>query len=258
MIMTTCDQPIGWPIELCDVTLQIEGSTILHQLNLCLKPADCPIVLLGKNGAGKSQLLRLLHGLCTPSHGTIHWHGEAKTSQVGLYQHHLLLAAQQMPLRCSVAQYLDLCLRLRDEARHHRRTRHARGILVQQALAQAGLEALAERPARRLSSGQRQCLMLSVANTIDCQTLLLDEPIAHLDPIMAQQVIAMIKGFCQAQRLLIMVSHDGAHIRNLARTIVFLEQGQLLLHMPAQDFFSPQQYLPKAAKIFRDSMNWGT
>ena len=203
-------------------------------------------VILGPNGAGKSLLLRLCHGLIQPSSGTITWTGAEpstrRRSQAMVFQRPVLL-------RRSAAANIRYVLSLQGVPRRQRRT------MVAEALEQAGLLSLAERPARILSSGEQQRLALARAWALKPQVLFLDEPTASLDPAATQAVEALLERIHHTGTKLLMTTHDLGQARRLADEVLFLHHGQLVEQAPASAFFTNPQS-KEAAAFLEGKLLW--
>ena len=131
-------------------------------------------VIMGPNGAGKSLLLRVLHGLISPTTGQVFWQRRpldkvARQAQAMVFQRPVLL-------RRSVRSNLKFALHVRGKKGRERDS------LINRSLAAAGLTALAHRPARVLSGGEQQRLATARALASQPELLFLDEPTSGLDP----------------------------------------------------------------------------
>ena len=194
------------------------GEPLLEAVDIDIRPA-ARIAVMGANGAGKSLLLRLLHGLIRPSAGRILWRGRApdgaaRAAQAMVFQRPVLL-------RRSVAANLRFALKARGLAGAARNRRTA------EALARARLADLAHRPARLLSAGEQQ--RLAVARALACapELLFLDEPTASLDPASSQAVEALIADAQAAGVAVVLVTHDSGQARRLGEELVFLDRGRI-------------------------------
>jgi tungstate transport system ATP-binding protein len=120
--------------------------------------------------------------------------------------------------------------------------------MVDAALQQAGLEGLGSRAARTLSGGQQQRLAIARACMLRPDVLLLDEPTANLDPAAVRGVEELVRAVAAAGTKILMTTHDIAQARRLAADVMFLNDGRLLEHAPAAEFFaSPKD--PAAARF---------
>ena len=183
---------------------------ILHDVSATL---SAPVtVILGANGAGKSQLLRSVHGLTQPSSGQIH----ATADQAMVFQETLVLNR-------SVADNLKFA------------RPGARDSQIQSSLKQVQLSHLADRPAPLLSLGEKQRLAMARALIMQPKLLLLDEPSASLDPQSSQVLESIITELSDVQ--IILVTHSLAQAKRLADEVVFMHQGRLLEQTSAEQFF---------------------
>jgi len=215
------------------------GVAILRDVSLRIA-AGPPLLVIGPNGAGKSVLLRLLHGLLPPTEGRLRWAGSGPKRDAMVFQRPVML-------RRTALANLEYPLALAGLARAERRAR------AEAALAEAGLAALAGRPARRLSGGEQQRLALARAAALGPDLLFLDEPCASLDPAATQAVEAAIRGIAARGCKIVMTTHDLAQARRLAGEVAFLHRGRLLEHAPAAAFFTGPA-APAAAAFLRGEL----
>lgn len=227
----------GQPITLDHVHLTLEGRSILVNITTVLQQSG-RMVILGANGAGKTALLRILHGLQKPSLGTIEWGGQ-KTVATGKQAY---VPAGAIPFRRSVQENILLALRLKNI------TGNAALHSAKQALELCQIEHLAEQPARTLSSGETQKLFLARAWALGAETLLLDEPTANLDPASTASIEGLINDLHHKGVAIFVVTHQIAQARRLADRVLFLDQGQLCEVTEAETFFT--QPKTQAAKAY--------
>lgn len=215
------------PISFRDVSLHVREQPIVTALDLDIGPG-APTVLIGPNGCGKSTLIRLAFGLATADSGRITWGGCAGTDGRRL----ALMAQRPVMLRRSAAGNVAYALAAAGMPRPARATRTAA------LLDQAGLTALAARPARRMSGGEQQRLALARALARDPEVLFLDEPTASLDPAATKQVEDLIAAVAASGVKVVMATHDLGQARRLAGDIVFMAHGRVREHAAAQRFFT--------------------
>jgi tungstate transport system ATP-binding protein len=213
---------------------------LLRIENLCYASGGVPIVdgvsftlyggsrtiVLGANGAGKSVLMRLLHGLLQPASGRI-----ACAARDGSPVVQSMVFQRPVMLRRSAIANLLYALALSKVPPAERRPR------ALEALRRAGLEELAERPARVLSGGEQQRLALARAWAIRPDVLFLDEPTASLDPAATREVESAILGIHEDGTKIVMTTHNLGQARRLADEIVFVHGGRIAEHTPAAEFF---------------------
>jgi tungstate transport system ATP-binding protein len=220
------------------------GVEILRDVALTIT-AGAPTLLIGANGAGKSVLLRLLHGLLRPSAGRVFWAmptEHAARRQAMVFQRPVLL-------RRSVLANTLYPMALAGVAREDRDAR------AEEALALVGLADRADDAARKLSVGQQQRLALARAAALQPELLFLDEPSASLDPAATRAVEEIVLTLAQRGTKIVMTTHDLAQARRLAGDVVFLHRGSVLEQAPAEAFF--QQSASATARAFlRGELVW--
>ena len=222
------------PLEVSNLVYEAGGERLLHNISFRLT-AGTRTVLLGPNGAGKSLVLRLSHGLLTPTMGAVRWGGEARADPARQRRRQAMVFQRPVLLRRSVRGNVEHALMLH---RAPRRERRARADL---ALAQTGLAGLGDRPARALSGGEQQRLTLARAWATTPQVLFLDEPTANIDPAATRAIETLIDGFHTAGAKIIMTTHDLGQAQRVADEILFIHHGRLLEQTPADRFFAAPQ-----------------
>lgn len=181
------------------------------------------VALIGANGSGKSTLLRVLHGLITPSNGSVLRDSGAK--QAMLFQRPYML-------RTSALNNISLGLWIRGAKWSDAREQ----ALI--ALGRVGLGDVALRNARTLSGGQQQRLALARAWSLRPGVLFLDEPTSSLDPHAKREVESLMAEFADAGMTLVFASHNLGQVKRLATRVVYLEHGRVLADLPVQEFFN--------------------
>ncbi len=230
-----------FPLRTRGLGVTLGGHVALAEIDLTLGEG-CRAMVLGANGAGKSVLLRALHGLIAPSSGSIEWAGSRvrPSAQAMLFQRPVMLR------RCALAN-IEYALAV-NAVHGHERTQRAR-----EAIERVGLGHLASRQARALSGGEQQRLALARAWALRPRVLFLDEPTASLDPAAAGEVERVIGEIQAAGTALVMTTHNLGFARRVSDEILFLHEGHLTEQTPADQFFKAPRS-SQAARFLRDEL----
>jgi tungstate transport system ATP-binding protein len=216
------------PLELRNLSLETGGRLLIDRIDLKVQDRGISVIL-GSNGAGKSLLLRLVHGLVAPTEGVILWGGTPMDDEIRRRQ--AMVFQKPVLLRRTAAANITYALGLRGLARSERGPRALRALEL------AGLQHHAFTPARVLSGGEQQRLCLARALSLDPEVLLLDEPTASLDPASTLAIERLLIGAKHCGIKVIVVTHDVGQARRLAQDVIFLHHGRLIEHQPAWRFF---------------------
>lgn len=182
------------------------------------------LYLQGKNGAGKTSLLRMLAGLEPPQHGQVSWQGQAvhaPSRQVGL----MFQNPDDQIIFPTVEEELALGLQPRGLSRREALA-SARAFLAERGLADWGARAVSS-----LSQGQRQRLCWLALLLAGPGTLLLDEPYASLD-LPSQAHLADEIAACGRQ--VIVSTHVLGPVRDFAR-VIWLHAGRVQADGPGRE-----------------------
>jgi len=233
------------PLGLDEVGFRASGRVILDRVSAEVI-AGPRTVILGANGAGKSVLMRICHGLLAPTSGAVHWNElaapEAARRQAMVFQRPVML-------RRSALANVEYALKV---ARVAPTDRRARAV---EALENVGVRHLADRPARVLSGGEQQRLALARAWALRPEVLFLDEPTANLDPSATREVEAIIAAIHAAGTKVVMTTHNLGQARRLADEILFLHAGRLTERAPADAFFE-RPVSAEAAAFIKGELPW--
>ena len=233
------------PLRLEDVSFAVGGRTIIDRVSLELGAGPATIVL-GANGAGKSVLLRLMHGLLAPSGGQVAWLGanaaRARRLQAMVFQRPVMLRRSALANITYALALAEVPARDRDR-------------LALEALEEVGLATLATRPARVLSGGEQQRLALARAWALHPEVLFLDEPTASLDPAATREIETVIKAFDASGTKIVMVTHNLGQARRLGDEVLFVHQGRVAEVTPVDTFFS-QPASAEASAFIKGENPW--
>ncbi len=165
----------------------------------------------GANGAGKTTLLRIIAGLESPTAGTV-----------------VVDAPPEDMVMCFQAPYLFRDTVLGNLTYGLRVRRIDNGEELARAAARAlGIEHLLGRRARTLSAGERQKTALARAFVLQPRLLLLDEPLANLDPMSTAQVMEALAGLRADGTTMLLVTHVLATVLSITDRVVRLDRGWL-------------------------------
>ncbi len=200
----------------------------LRQVSVDLEPGKC-YVLLGENGAGKSTLLRILAGLLRPSFGTVRVFGTAQTG--GLEPHE----ARDRIGYMSHAPMLYDELTGEENLRYFRSLYPGRDCLEPaDALRQVGLDPKLDRPLGHYSQGMRQRTSLARVLLSVPELLLLDEPFSNMDVESARQMVELLAGFRQADRTIVLTTHQRETAAPIADWVLTLRAGRVASFEPGR------------------------
>lgn len=219
-------------VQLSNISLSIDGIQRLSGVTHTLPRAGIT-ALVGANGAGKSLLLRTLHGLVRPDTGKIRWADALSGDR------RALMRQQPQFLRRSLRENLAFALK----AAGWRRT--AALERADQTLEWVQMGDVADRRATDLSPGLQARLAMARALAVEPGVLLLDEPTASLDPAATLALEELIGFAAEAGTKVILVSHSLGQVRRLATDVLLLDAGKSVFYGPTDLFFAGPSH-PKA------------
>jgi phospholipid/cholesterol/gamma-HCH transport system ATP-binding protein len=224
------------PVEVSGLKKSFGAQKVLDGVEFHVVQGET-LAVLGKSGAGKSVLLKLMIGLQQPDSGSVKIHGEEiatlkpdKLSEVRkkmgyLFQNGALYDS------LSVEDNVDFPL-----SHHTKMPDGERQKKVKELLANVGMEGDASKMPAELSGGMQKRVGLARALALDPDILLFDEPTAGLDPITADEIGALILNLKKQRKMTaVVVTHDIHGAKRFADRLVLLRDGEIALEGTFQD-----------------------
>lgn len=217
-------------IRLQDVWFGYSGREVLRGFNLDLYPGEIT-ALMGRNGAGKTTILKLIMGLLKPSRGRV--------ETLGLDTRHASPEALSqlmgyVPQQPDVLLFADTVQGEIDFTRRaHRLPPDGSGLL-----ASLGLTPYHESDPKDLSVGERQRVALAAVLAGEPQALALDEPTRGLDYLQKDNLVSILRGLRDQGRTVVLATHDVELAAHLADRIVLIGDGDIVADGPAREVMS--------------------
>jgi ABC-type Fe3+/spermidine/putrescine transport system ATPase subunit len=208
------------------------GAPVLRGIDLAV-PAGARASLVGPSGAGKTTLLRAIAGLTPVSEGRIRL-GDRDLAEVPPHRRRIAVVFQEPRLlpHLSVAENVAFPLRATGAGRVERRAR------ARERLDEVGLGGLADRATTGLSGGEQQRVALARALSAEPELLLLDEPLAAVDPNRREGLRRLIVRLQEERGLTaLVVTHDRAEAAELGESMALMLEGRIVQHGPPPDLF---------------------
>ena len=212
-----------------NLTLGYEGRAVVEGLSFTVEKGDY-LYILGENGSGKSTLIKALLGLHPAMAGHIR-RGDGLADGIGY------LPQQTDVQRDFPASVLEI-VRSGFAGRRGLRPFYTKTEKAEAArnMERLGIAHLARRCYRELSGGQQQRVLLARALCAAGKMLLLDEPVAGLDPAAAEEMYGLVDSLNREGTTILMVSHDLPAAKKYARHI--LRIGEPLFWATKADYFA--------------------
>ena len=235
-------------LQIDDLSLQIGDRMILDHVSLTLEKGAFA-ALCGRNGAGKSQLLRCIKGLRKPSAGRISIDGSEADAKTRMKRIALVFQNAEMQI---VSQSVEKDIAFGPENMGLGKEEIARR--VESAMHLMGLEGRAKQRPQTLSGGElRKCAIAGIL-AMEPDVILLDEPFANLDYPSTLTVIRALDTLHEKGYSIIVVSHEAEKFLAHTDTLFIMDNGILAESGRSSEIF---QKLPEYDIFIPDGASFG-
>ncbi len=208
-------------LEIDNLTKTIKGTTVLDGVTLSLERGRV-YGLRGKNGSGKTMLMRAITGLIRPTSGTVAIEGkiigkdESFPPSVGILLENPAFVSKYTGFK-NLQVLADIQKNIGAEVIH-------------ETLQKVGLDPSDKRPYRKYSLGMKQRLGIACAVMESPDLILLDEPINALDPTGVDLVKSIIMEHKKRGALLLIACHDAQELDYLSDEVYYMAEGRITGH----------------------------
>lgn len=210
------------PLAAEALTIRAGARLLVEQLTLTVRRGEF-LVILGRNGSGKSRTLHALAGLDTPAAGRVLLDGRAIGSMPRrAIARRLALLPQDREDALALNALESATLGRHPHLRFWQRESAQELAMARAALAQVGLEECATRSLTTLSGGEQRRVAIAALLAQQPQVYLLDEPSNHLDPQHQIGILRLFRSLCDAGATVLATLHDPNLAARCADTLLLL------------------------------------
>ena len=213
------------PLKVDKLSVNRSGKSVLEDVCLTIDQGEF-VGLVGPNGGGKTTLLLTILGLLKSRKGTIELYGHTKPSssifgKLGWVSQH----ASNLPQNVKITVRELIQLGTLNASNMFWRFSAEQNEQVNQAIELAGLQEVENTNISTLSGGQRQRAVIARVLASKAEFILLDEPLVGIDRESRNSLLKFLDKLChEAQKTILMISHDIAAIQQASHRMIFLEE----------------------------------
>ena len=213
-------------LELKNISVGYRGREVVCDVSLTFRPGEITTII-GKNGTGKSTLLKSACSLLSPLSGSVVLDGKGQQEYTRRQwaKKVAFLSQDHLDSNCTVHSLVSHgrhphlgFSKKRDEQDH---------LLVERALETMGLNALRHKSLLRISGGERQKAYLAMALAQDTPYIALDEPATYLDLAVQREILHLLKTLKHQGKCIIAVMHDLGSALEVSDHICLLDGGKV-------------------------------
>jgi branched-chain amino acid transport system ATP-binding protein len=228
-------------LEIRDLTKSFFRVSALSAVSLTVQPGEL-LGIIGPNGSGKTTLFNCVTGVLRPSSGQVWFKGQDITGLTAdhVYRRGIARTFQLIQIFPEMTVLENMLMAGQERkgtllGRLLRRDETAEAARARQLLEYLGIAALKDHPASNLSYGQQKLLDFGMALMPEPEVILLDEPLAGVNPTMINTLVGHIRELNAQGHTFVVIEHNMEVVMSLCRRIIVLSQGERIAEgTPAQ------------------------
>jgi cell division transport system ATP-binding protein len=202
-------------------------STALEGVDFKVEPGEF-VSIVGRSGAGKSTVVKLLIGEEKPSRGRIIFGqyevNKLKDDELPILRRHIGIIFQDFRLLAAKTAYENVAFALEVAGRPQSEIAE----LVPQVLDMVGLSDRSGNFPHELSGGEKQRVAIARAMVHRPELIIADEPTGNLDPLHTWEIINLLQKINQLGTTLILATHDKDIVNSLDKRVITLDKGRVV------------------------------
>jgi heme exporter protein A len=204
MILFPETRSVPQMLDAVNLTCVRDDRVLFSELSFTVCPGEM-VQIAGKNGAGKTSLLRILAGLAQPEDGEVKWQGEGLSRARYQYHQDLLWLGHQPGIKTVLTAFENLSF-------YHANSAES---LRWQALTEVGLLGFEDVPVNQLSAGQQRRVALARLWLSSQKLWILDEPFTAIDVTGVEKLTRQLKLHTEQGGMVILTTHQPLAVSNL-------------------------------------------
>lgn len=233
-----------------NLSLKLENKSILREISFTLDKGET-LLIAGRNGSGKSMLLKALKGL-EKSKGNIYLNGEILTKTKDRMRSFSIVFQDTELQIVGTTLYRDVLFGLENLEMDNMEAR------ANEALKEFGLYKIKDRNPDELSGGEKRKLSIASLMATEPKILLMDEPFANLDWPSSKTLIKAIERLKEKKATIIIVSHEADRILSLTDRTLILKNGEKVWEGASKDSLDELRkndiYIPENSRF--EDLKW--
>ena len=213
-------------LEVINIGKRFKKRPVLREVNLAVQRGEA-VGLLGPNGAGKTTCFYIIGGLLSPDYGAVHLDGEDITD-LPMYRR-ARLGIGYLPQEASIFRGLTVAENIRAVLEAVEPIHEKRESYLEDLLAEFSMTHLRRTPALALSGGERRRVEIARALAAGPQFMMLDEPLAGIDPVALGDIRDLILHLRDRGIGVIITDHNVRETLEIVNRAYIIHEGRVLM-----------------------------
>ncbi len=225
-------------LEIFNIGKKYKNRAVLKNVSLHVKRGEA-VGLLGPNGAGKTTCFYCVTGLITPDYGDVHINGQDITN-LPMYRR-ARLGIGYLPQEASIFRSLTVEDNIKAILEIVEEDESKRENILEQLLGEFSIDHLRKSPAVALSGGERRRLEIARALASNPDFILLDEPLAGIDPIAVGEIRSLVSQLKHRGLGVLITDHNVRETLDIIDRAYILHSGSVLMEGTPEEIVASKE-----------------